>query len=226
MVITDITATGDDNVLTAKSSDIAYRKEQLKRLQDEVIELEDVKAGISITDLGLNDFRMDLLNYVKAHGELDNVPFGMHAVVPAQPELGLHPGVIFALKNIQDSVNVNQQNRLHPFYLVYIDDDGQIVADYTEVKRLLDLIRSSCKGRIEPMRDVCRIFNERTEDGRKMGRYSDLLSSAIRSMIEVKEEKDIDSLFSGGRTTALTHTIKGLDDFELIAFLVIEGGGS
>lgn len=224
MVIADVTATGDDNVLTSKSSDIAYRKEQLRRMQEEVIELEDVKAGISITDLGLNDFRMDLLNYVKQHGELDNVAFGMHAVVPAQPELGLQPGVILALKNIHDSVNVNQQNRLHPFYLVYIDDDGQIVADHTEVKRLLDLIRSSCKGRIEPIRDVCRIFNERTEDGRKMGRYSDLLSSAIRSMIEVKEEKDIDSLFSGGRTSALTHTIKGLDDFELIAFLVVEGG--
>ena len=193
-------------------------------MQEEVIELEDAKAGISITDLGLNDFRMDLLNYVKQHGELDNVPFGMHAVVPAQPELGLAPGVIFALKNIHDSVNVNQQNRLHPFYLVYIDDDGRIVADHTEVKRLLDLIRSSCKGRLEPIHDVCRNFNERTEDGRKMSRYSDLLSSAIRLMIEVKEEKDIDSLFSGGRTTALTHTIKGLDDFELIAFLVIEGG--
>jgi len=226
MVITDITATGDDNVLTAKSSDIAYRKEQLRRLQDEVIELEDVKAGISITDLGLNDFRMDLLNYIKKHGELDNVPFGMHAVVPAQPEWGLQPGIIFTLKNIHDSVNINQQNRLHPFYLVYIDDDGQIVADHTEVKRLLDLVRTSCKGRVEPIRDVCQIFNERTADGRDMGRYSDLLSSAIRSMIEVKEEKDIDSLFSGGRTTALTHRIKGLDDFELIAFLVIEGGGA
>lgn len=128
------------------------------------------------------------------------------------------------MKNIHDSVNVNQQNRLHPFYLVYIGDDGEIVADHTEVKRLLDLIRTSCKGQIEPIRDVCRVFNERTDDGRQMGRYSDLLSSAIRSMIEVKEEKDIDSLFSGGRTTALTHTIKGLDDFELIAFLVIEGG--
>jgi hypothetical protein len=225
MVIADVTATGDDNVLTAKSSDIAYRKEQLKRMQEEVIELEDVKAGISITDLGLNDFRMDLLGYVKEHGPLDNLPFGMHAVAPAQPELGLHPGVIFALRNIDDGVNVNQQNRLHPFYLVYIGDDGQIVADHTEVKRLLDLIRTSCKGRTEPIRDICRIFNERTEDGRRMGRYSDLLSQAIRSMIEVKEEKDIDSLFSGGRTTALTHTIKGLDDFELIAFLVIEGGG-
>tara|TARA_B100001059_G_scaffold236780_1_gene290269 strand:+ start:9 stop:3281 length:3273 start_codon:yes stop_codon:yes gene_type:complete len=223
MVIADVTATGDDNVLTAKSSDIAYRKEQLKRLQDEVIELEDVKAGISITDLGLNDFRMDLLNYVKANGELDNVPFGMHAIVPAQPAFGLQPGVIFALKNIHDSVNVNQQNRLHPYYLVYIGTDGEVIADHTEVKRLLDLIRSSCKGKDEPIRALCQLFNERTQDGRNMQPYSDLLSQAIRSMIEVKDEKDIDSLFGGGRTTALTATIQGLDDFELIAFLVIEG---
>lgn len=223
MVIADVTATGDDNVLTAKSSDIAYRKEQLKRLQDEVIELEDVKAGISITDLGLNDFRMDLLNYVKANGELDNVPFGMHAIIPAQPAVGLQPGVIFALRNIHDSVNVNQQNRLHPYYLVYIGNDGEVIADHTEVKRLLDLIRSSCKGKDEPIRALCQLFNERTQDGRNMQPYSDLLSQAIRSMIEVKDEKDIDSLFGGGRTTALTATIQGLDDFELIAFLVIEG---
>ena len=224
MVISDITATGDDNVLTAKSSDIAYRKEQLKRLQDEVIELEDVKAGISITDLGLNDFRMDLLNYVKEHGDLDSVPHGLHAVVPAQPERGLEPGVIFALRNIHDGVNINQQNRLHPYYLVYIAEDGEVVADHTEVKRLLDLIRSSCKGKPEPIQSVCRTFNDRTQDGRHMDAYSELLSEAIRSMIEVKEENDIDSLFSGGHTTALTATIKGLDDFELIAFLVIEGG--
>ncbi|TKJ09710.1 ATP-dependent helicase [Halomonas sp. 15WGF] len=223
MVIADVTATGDDNVLTAKSSDIAYRKEQLKRLQNEVIELEDVKAGISITDLGLNDFRMDLLNYVKANGELDHVPFGMHAIVPAQPAVGLQPGVIFALRNIHESVNVNQQNRLHPYYLVYIGNDGEVIADHTEVKRLLDLIRSSCKGKDEPIRALCQLFNERTQDGRNMQPYSDLLSQAIRSMIEVKDEKDIDSLFGGGRTTALTTTIQGLDDFELIAFLVIEG---
>lgn len=222
MVIADVTATGDDNVLTAKSSDIAYRKEQLKRLQDEVIELEDVKAGISITDLGLNDFRMDLLNYVKENGELDNTPFGLHAIVPAQPQLGLQPGVIFALKNIHESVNVQQQNRLHPFYLVYIDNNGSICADHTEVKRLLDLIRTSCKGKNAPIRALCQLFNDRTQDGRNMQPYSDLLSQAIRSMIEVKDEKDIDSLFAGGRTSALTTTIQGLDDFELIAFLVIE----
>jgi hypothetical protein len=222
MVIADMVGTGDDNVLTAKSGDVTYRKDQLKRLQEEVIDLEDVKTGVSITDLGLNDFRMDLLNYAKQHGELDNLPNGMHAVVPAQAQMGLRPGVIFALKNIHDTVNINQQNRLHPFYLVYIADDGEIIADHTEVKRLLDLIRSSCKGRSVPVPDICRTFNERTEDGRNMEHYSGLLSTAIRSMIEVKEEKDLDSLFSGGRTTALTHTIAGLDDFELIGFLVIE----
>jgi hypothetical protein len=222
MMIADVTATGDDNVLTSKSSDIAYRKEQLQRLQEEVIELEDVRTGISITDLGLNDFRMDLLNYIKANGELDKLPNGMHAVVPANQSVGLMPGVIFALKNIQDSVNVNQQNRLHPYYLTYIGNDGEIVVDHTQVKRLLDLIRSSCKGRSDPVPDVCRLFNERTQDGRKMEQCSNLLSAAIRSMIDVKEEKDLDSLFSGGRTSALVHTIAGLDDFELIAFLVIE----
>lgn len=222
MMIADVTATGDDNVLTAKSSDIAYRKEQLKRLQEEVIELEDVRTGISITDLGLNDFRMDLLNHLKENGDLEYLPNGMHAVVPAQPALGFLPGVIFALKNIHDSLNINQQNRLHPYYLVYVGSDGEIVVDHTEVKRLLDLIRTSCRGRDEPIQAVCRLFNERTQDGRKMEQCSALLSAAIRSMIEVKEEKDLDSLFSGGRTTALVHTIAGLDDFELIAFLVVE----
>lgn len=222
MMIADVTATGDDNVLTAKSSEIAYRKDQLKRLQEEVIELEDVKTGVSITDLGLNDFRMDLLNYVKEHDDLERMPNGMHAVVPADPELGLEPGVIFALRNIHDGVNIHQQNRLHPYYLVYIGQDGEIIADHTEVKRLLDLMRASCKGESEPIRAVCRLFNETTDDGRNMSRQSELLSAAIRSMIEVKEEKDIDSLFSGGRTSALVNTIAGLDDFELIAFLVIQ----
>lgn len=222
MVIADVTATGDDNVLKAKSSDIAYRKEQLKRLQDDVIELEDVKEGISITDLGLNEFRMDLLNYVKKHGELDSVPFGMHAIVPSQPQLGLQPGAIFALKNIHDSVNVNQQNRLHPYYLVYIGDDGETIADHTEVKRLLDLIRSSCKGQAKPVRELCQLFNERTRDGRDMAFYSELLSQTIRSIIQVQDENDLDSLFGGNRTSALTNTISGLDDFELMGFLVIQ----
>ncbi|MDO6483095.1 helicase-related protein [Shimia thalassica] len=221
MHIVDVTGTGEDNVLTAKSSNVAYRKEQLRKLQDEVIELEDVKTGISITDLGLNDFRMDLINYIKTNGDLAGVPNGLHAVVPADASRGLVPGVIFALRNIHDTVNINQQNRLHPYYLVYISDEARVVVEHTEVKRLLDLIRSSCKGHSTPFKDLCAAFNAETNDGKRMDKYSDLLNDAIGSMIEVKEERDLDSLFSGGHTTALTHAIAGLDDFELIAFVVV-----
>lgn len=222
MMIADVAASGDDNVLSAKANDVSYRKEQLRRLQDEVIELEDLKTGVSITDLGLNDFRMDLLNYVKDNGEVRNVPNGMHAVVPAKPTIGLHAGVIFTLRNINQSVNVNQHNRLHPYYLVYIDRSGQVIHDHTEVKRLLDLARTCCKGQDTPIAEATKAFNQETDDGRKMQVYSHLLGTAIRSMIDVKEEKDLDSLFTGGKTTALTNTISGLDDFELISFIVIQ----
>ena len=224
MMIADVTATGDDNVLSAQANDVSYRKEQLRRLQEEVIELEDVKTGISITDLGLNDFRMDLLNYVKTHGELSHVPNGMHAVVSARPEMGLWPGAIFTLRNRNSGININQHNRLHPYYLVYISREGEVIHDHTEVKRLLDLVRTCCKGQDKPIIDVCQRFNQETADGRKMQPYSDLLGQAICSMIEVKEEKDLDSLFTGGKTTALTDTISGLDEFELISFVVIQGG--
>lgn len=222
MIIADVAATGDDNVLTAKSSEVSYRKEQLRRLQEEVIELEDLKTGVTITDLGLNDFRMDLLNYVKTHGDLANVPNGLHAVVPVKPELGMPAGVIFALRNRNRGVTINPQNRLHPYYLIYIAADGQVVHNHTEVKPLLDLVRSSCKGQAEPIQTACRLFNQLTDDGRVMRTCSDLLSIAIRSMIDVKEENDLDSLFTGGKTTALENTIAGLDDFELVAFLVVQ----
>lgn len=225
MMIADVTATGDDNVLSAQANDVTYRKEQLRRLQEEVIELEDLKTGVSITDLGLNDFRMDLLNYVKAYGEPSHVPNGMHAVVAANPGLGLKPGVIFTLRNRNPEVNVDQHNRLHPYYLVYIGRNGEVITDHTEVKLLLDLVRSGCKGRSEPIPTACQSFNKETSDGRNMQIYSELLSKTIRSMIEVKEEKDLDSLFSGGKTTALTNSISGLDDFELITFLVVQEVG-
>ena len=223
MVIADVTATGDDNPLNHQSNDVAYRKEQLRRLQEEVIEMEDLKTGVSITDLGLNDFRMDLLNYVKNNEDLASLPNGMHAVVPADLKLGLPAGVIFTLRNLNHSVNINQQNRLHPFYLIYIGNDGQVVSNHTEVKKLLDLTRAACKGKEQPVLEVCRRFNSATHDGREMKVYSDLLDTAIRSMVDLKEERDIDSLFTSSKTTALVNTIAGLDDFELISFLVIQG---
>ena len=224
MTIVDVTATGDDNVLSAQANDVSYRKEQLRRLQEEVIELEDLKTGVSITDLGLNDFRMDLLGYIKAQGEPSKMPNGLHAVVPADPERGLKPGVIFTLRNLDTTLGLglDQQNRLYPYYLIYIGRDGEVIHDYTEVKRLLDLVRTCCKGQSKPVPLACERFNRATADGRNMQDYSALLNTAIHAMIDTKEEKDIDSLFSGGGTTALTNTISGLEDFELISFLVIQ----
>jgi hypothetical protein len=221
MVIVDVTGTGNDNPLDPRANEISYRKEQLRKLQDEVIAMEDLKTGISITDLGLNDFRMDLVRYVKEHGDPSRTPNGLHAVLPADPAKGLEPGVIFALRNRNHGVNIDGQNRLHPYYLVYIAENGAVVVPHIEVKRLLDLARLASKGRPEPDPALCRRFNAETDDGRRMGKYSDLLDHAIRSMIAAREESDIDSLFRPGETTALVGGIKGLDDFELIAFLVV-----
>ncbi|TFD12614.1 ATP-dependent helicase [Cryobacterium sp. TMT1-21] len=221
MVIADLASTADDNVLTLENSDAAFRKEQLRRLQDDVIELEDVRTGVSITDLGLNDFRMDLLGYVNEYGDLAAAPKGLHAVVPADPSIGLEPGVIFALRNVNADENLNRGNRLHPHYLVYLDDQGRVIADHTEAKRLLDLLRAGCRPHEEPVIDMVHAFNAATGEGAQMGKYSELLTNAIRSMIDVTKERDIDSLFTAGLTTALTQTIAGLDDFELTAFVVI-----
>jgi len=228
MVIADLASTADDNVLTLENSDAAFRKEQLRKLQDEVIELEDVRTGVSITDLGLNDFRMDLLGYIKEHGDLDKAPRGLHAVIPADTSKGLHPGVIFALRNLTAGEDINRGNRLHPHYLVYLDDQGKVIASHTEAKHLLDLLRVGCRPHEEPVTDVVAAFNAATSEGGQMGKYSALLTDAIHSMIDVTEERDIDSLFTGGSTTALTQTIAGLDDFELTAFVAVvdpaEGG--
>jgi superfamily II DNA or RNA helicase len=221
MVIADLAGTADDNVLTPEGSDAAFRKEQLRRLQDEVIELEDVRTGISITDLGLNDFRMDLLGYMKEYGDLAAAPKGLHAVIPADPAKGLRPGVLFVLRNVNAEESFNRGNRLHPHYLVYLDDEGNIISDHTEAKHLLDLVRAGCRPYDEPVSSVTRVFNAATNEGVRMEKYSGLLTAAIRSMIEVTDERDIDSLFSDGPTTALTQAIAGLDDFELIAFIAV-----
>ena len=221
MVIADLAAVGDDNILDPASADAAYRKEQLRKLQDEVIELEDVRAGVSITDLGLNDFRMDLLAYINEHGALDTLPKGLHAVIPADAAKGLKPGVIFALRNVDADESIDRGNRLHPHYLVYLDEGGNVIADHTEVKHLLDVIRAGCRPYDEPVGAVTRVFNAATGDGAEMGKYSELLTTAIRSMIEVTDERDLDSLFTDGPTTALSQAIGGVEDFELIAFLAV-----
>lgn len=220
MKIVNMTATGDDNILSEEEkTDLEYRKTQLMRLKNEVVDMEDMTTGISIVDLGLNEFRMDLLEYIKTHPDIDNSPFGLHAVVPANENA--QPGVIYVLKNRSDSVNIDNRNRLHPFYMVYIGDDGNVICDHLSPKQMLDMMRHICKGRTEPIPEAYRPFNKETRDGRNMKKYSELLGDAISSIIEVKEESDIDSFLGGEQVSFLSNEIKGLDDFELICFLVI-----
>ena len=221
MKITVMSSTGDDDLINPEEKgDLEYRKQQLKRLQEEVVDIEDMTSGISIMDLGLNEFRLDLLEYIKGHDGFENKPKGLHAVVASTenaPE-----GVIFVLKNINNSVNIDNQNRIHPFYMVYISNDGDVICDYLNPKQLLDTIRLLCRGKSQPITALCEKFNRETDDGKNMRELSQLLSDAIDSIIDVKEESDIDSLFTAGGTSALMSEISGLDDFELICFLVVK----
>lgn len=223
MKIVDITATGDDNILSdEEKQDLEYRKAQLQKLQEEICDMEDMTEGISIMDLGLNEFRLDLLDYVKVHGDLEATPFGLHAVVPATEE---NPeGVIYVLKNRTAGVNIDNQNRLHPFYMVYISREGEVVTNHLSPKELLDKVRFLCKGKTEPIPVAYTLFNKDTRDGKNMKEYSSLLGDAIASIINVKEESDTDTFLSGGKVSfAKTTKIKGLEDFELICFLVVLG---
>lgn len=221
MKATVITSTGDDNLLSAnEKGDLEYRRNQLKKLQNEVVDIEDMDTGVNIMDLGLNEFRLDLLANLKEHPNMDLTPFGMSAVVSAS-EL-VEPGVMYVLKNKNNGVNIDRSNLLHPFYMVYLSHTGTVICDHLSPKKLLDKMRYACKDKTEPDKVLCKQFNKETRDGKNMRHYSDLLQSAIESIITVKEESDIDSLFSVGETSALTYNIKGLDDFELISFLVIK----
>ena len=221
MKISIMSSTGDDNLINAEEKgDLEYRKQQLKRLQEEVVDIEDMSTGISIMDLGLNEFRLDLLEYIKTHGDMDTKPKGLHAVVSSSVELP--QGVIFVLKNVNNSVNIDNQNRIHPFYMVYIGMDGEIICDYLNPKQLLDDIRLLCRGKQEPIVELCQKFNEETNDGKDMQELSNLLRETIHSIIDTKESSDIDSLFTSGGTSALISVVSGLDDFELISFLVVK----
>ena len=221
MKIVDMTATGDDNLLSDdEKTDLEYRKTQLKRLQEEVVDIEEMSSGISIMDLGLNEFRLDLLEYTKNHPDIDKTPFGLHAVAASGDDTP--PGVIYVLKNHSNSVNIDNQNRLHPFYMVYIGMDGQVICDHLSPKDLLDKMRYLCKGKIEPYKTLCKQFNVETRNGKNMSNYSELLGEAISSIIEVKDESDIDSFLCGEQISFLSNEIKGLDDFELICFLVVK----
>ena len=220
-----LSSTGDDNPLSPEEKgDLEYRREQLQRLRTEVVDLEDMRGGVSITDLGLNEFRMELLEYAKHHPELETCPGGISAVAAATQDAP--PGVVFVLKNVHNEVNINDRNRLHPYYLVYLSEDGATIHSHLAPKDILDAMRQLCRGQKQPDKALCKAFNAETDDGRRMQKYSALLEDAVLSIVDAKADSDLDSLFRAGGTTALLDKVSGLDDFELICFIVVREGAS
>lgn len=221
MKATVLASTGDDNLLSPEEKDdLEYRRQQLERLKEDVVDLEEMNTGVSIMDLGLNEFRLDLLEYMHENHDVEHTPFGLHAVVKGNEQVPL--GTIFVLKNRTAGVNIDHKNQLHPFYMVYIRDDGEVMVDHLHPKDLLDKMRMICKPTTKPDVALCREFNKETRDGLRMNKYSELLGKAIQSILTVKEESDMDSFLNGFSGELFEETITGLDDFELICFLVIK----
>lgn len=214
-------STGDDDYINEdEQGDLEYRRQQLEQMQHEVVDLEDVSGGVSITDLGLNDFRMDLVSYYQENPDIDRVPTGIDAVVE-----GDDPGIIFVLRNVNQELDAKTRNQIHPFYLVYVRDDGEVLHGYLDPKDSLDVMRRLCRGKSEPDTALCHAYNKATKNGRDMRAASGLLRAAIESIVEEKAEADLDSFFSGGTTSFLENDVAGLDDFELICFLVVRPRG-
>ena len=212
-----LAATGDDNPLSDDQRDeLEYREKQLKQMQDEVPDLEDVEGGISITNLGLNEFRMDLIDYHKSNPDIDKIPAGIDAIVE-----GDEPGILFVLRNINDAVNQGGLNRLHPYYLIHVGDDGTILRSYLHPKDCLDLMRLSCKGATDPDSKLCRAYNKATRNGKDMRHESKLLQNAVASIIEQDQKSAAAGFLQNGMADFLGSGIQGLDDFELVCFLVI-----
>lgn len=221
MKIVSITATPEESVLADEDRvELEYRKAQLEKLRTEVIDIEDVSTGVSITDLGLNEFKLDLLDYSKSSKLSMSKRKGLYAVTRATAE---YPrGMVLVLKNTSIKTSAKNLNRLHPFYLVYISEEGEVIYNYLNPKETLSTLRYLCKGRVAPDAPLCMIFNKETQHGENMSKYSGLLNKAIRSIVEVKKETDIRSLFKmGGTHFGDKEKIEGIDDFELVCFLVI-----
>ena len=229
MVLLDISATGEENIIefpdAGKMNDLAYRRRQLEQLQNEVVDLEDIGGGISITDMTLNDFRMDLAEYLKWHADLlENMPPGIFAVTHFDDlieEEGLQPGVIFCLRSESAKVKADSTNALAPYYLVWVSESGEVLMNFTKAKKILDFFKKLSLGRSQPDGGAVARFNIATRDATDMGKYQALLAKAVAAITGKAEEKGVESLFQRGGTVLSKDSFKGIDDFEVVSYLVI-----
>ncbi len=238
MALVDISATNEDNLLTNAEleelihQDLKYRDKQLMRLKDEVLDLEDFNESVALNEFSLDDFRMDLSNYVQANRtKLQDAPFGLYGVVPASTgQASVQPGVIYCLrqqqhKAAQGAEATNQTvNPLSPYFLVYIHADGAVRYNFAAPKQVLEIFRALCQGKTEPYADLCKLFDEQTRHGQDMSAYSALLDKTVAAIVAQFTRKNTANLFTGrgGKLMDASKAVKSCDDFELITWLVIK----
>lgn len=231
MALVDVTATGEDNILNTEqieeliTDELKYRNQQLKRLQKEVLDIEDLDESISLTDFTLDDFRIELSNFLAANKErLEYCPLGLYAVVPAQTEKGeITPGTIYCLRQKGDTTGTEDVNPLQPYFLVYIKDSGEVRYNYIHAKQILELYRLLCLGKTTPYEELCALLNKETGNGQKMEKYTKLLHTAIEEISRVFRKKVTQKLTTD-RSAVLVPKSKqasGSEQFELITWLVI-----
>ncbi|GGJ57342.1 hypothetical protein GGR02_001957 [Anoxybacillus voinovskiensis] len=231
MAILDISSTGEEDVLSGNSNemkDLEYRRKQLEKLQSEVIDLEDISGNISLTDFTMDDFRMDLLNFMKQNKEMiETAPFGLFSITTNKNEKlrdDIHLGVIFCLKQINHFTTTHEQNTLHPYYLVYMKENGEVLYNHVHVKKILDLYRSLCHGKNEIENRLYAAFYEETKNGKEMGVYKQLLEQAVEEIVGKIDQHATLNIFSLGNLDQLMTTANtNLQDFEIVSYLIIKG---
>jgi hypothetical protein len=229
MVLLDISATGEENIIEHQSgnqmNDLEYRRKQLLKLQDAVIDLEDLSSGVSIADLTLTDFRIDLAGFLKDHaGKLESMPLGTMAVTTAEGEGdAIPPGILFCLRAVGDAAlkAVEPGYPLAPHYVLHMGEDGTVLLPYTQAKQALDRLKRLCIGRDLPDAGACARYEKATKDGKDMSAAQDLLAKAVASIVGKGEERAVASLFTPGGTHAMKGEFSGINDFEVVAFLVV-----
>lgn len=231
MALVDITATADDNLLQEEirdlvEGDLKYRDKQLKKLRDEILDLEEVTDGVSLSEFTLDDFRIELANYIEANRrKLESAPLGLYAVVPA-PEAHpvIRPGVIFCLRQLGDTAGNEIVNPLQPCFLIYVREDGAIRFNFTQAKQILEIFRTLAAGESKAFDALCDLFNAETGNGDDMARYDSLLVKAVAAVTAMFKKRAIGALLSGrgGRLIPRAQQAEAEEDFELITWLVIK----
>ena len=231
MALVDIAATTDDNLLSQDikdliQEDLKYRDQQLKKLKEEVLDMEDVTDGIALSEFTLDDFRIELINYIEANRELlEKAPLGLYAVVPPPSDSQvIGPGVIFCLRQIGDTSGNEAVNPLQPCYLVYIREYGDVRYNFTNAKQILEILRMLAAGNDKAYEKLCDIFNNETSNGSEMKKYDELLEKAISEITKTFKKRAVSALLSGrgGKLPTQTQQVKGAGDFELVTWIIIK----